>query len=114
MNKFDKLGLGKRPIDTTGNTNEWSNYAYKHDRFCYDSETKKKIALSNCGMVQDIGGGRGGSHSSAEGETGIAPVDAVIDKTLEAESTYLSNPIVQFAVLGLAIYGGVMIIKSFK
>jgi hypothetical protein len=42
---------------------------------------------------------------NAAGETGIAPIDSTVRKTLAFEQSYLGNPITQFALLGLAVYG---------
>jgi|DEB0MinimDraft_10_1074344.scaffolds.fasta_scaffold02741_15 hypothetical protein len=38
-------------------------------------------------------------------ETGIEPVDKLINKSLEFERSHLGNPLVQFALLGFAGYG---------
>ena len=43
--------------------------------------------------------------NQAEGDTGVAPIDATIKKTLAFEQSHLGNPIVQFALLGFAAYG---------
>jgi len=46
-----------------------------------------------------------GHFSGAEGETGIAPIDTVVKKTIEFEQSYLGNPIVQATLFGFAIFG---------
>ena len=46
-------------------------------------------------------------------ETGIAPVDTVITKTLEFEQSKLGNPLVQFALLGLAGFGAYTLVTKF-
>lgn len=45
-------------------------------------------------------------------ETGIQPVDDVITKSLEIEKTYLDRPLIQFAILGLAVYGSITLINK--
>ena len=47
-------------------------------------------------------------YINASGEsqkTGIKPVDTVVEKTISFEKKYLSDPLVQVTVLGLAAYG---------
>ena len=43
--------------------------------------------------------------NNADGKTGIAPIDNTVRKTLAFEQSHLGNPIVQFTLLGLAVYG---------
>lgn len=38
-------------------------------------------------------------------KTGITPVDTAVTKTLAWEQSHLSNPLVQFTLLGFAAYG---------
>ena len=38
-------------------------------------------------------------------ETGVAPIDKAITKTLAFEKSHLGNPLVQFALLGFAGFG---------
>ena len=54
----------------------------------------------------------GYNYLSAD-ETGIAPVDEVITKTLDVEKKYLDRPLIQFAILGLAVFGGVTLVNKF-
>jgi hypothetical protein len=53
----------------------------------------------------------GYNYISAD-ETGIKPVDDVITKSLEIEKTYLDRPLLQFAILGLAVYGSITLINK--
>jgi hypothetical protein len=50
-----------------------------------------------------------GAYAPADGrlptETGVAPIDAAINKTLAFEQSHLGNPLVQFTLLGFAGYG---------
>lgn len=48
---------------------------------------------------------RNSSWDNANGETGIAPIDSAVRKTLAFEQSHLGNPIVQVALLGFAAYG---------
>ena len=50
---------------------------------------------------------------NAEGELGIKPLDQAITKTLEFEKSHLGNPILQFALLGLAVYGAYTIATKY-
>tara|TARA_R110000787_G_scaffold44415_6_gene109020 strand:- start:300 stop:503 length:204 start_codon:yes stop_codon:yes gene_type:complete len=43
--------------------------------------------------------------NDAVGDTGIAPIDSTVKKTLAFEQSHLGNPMVQFALLGFAVYG---------
>jgi len=43
--------------------------------------------------------------ASVEGETGIAPIDTVVKRTLAFEQSYLGNPLVQATLFGFAIFG---------
>jgi len=45
------------------------------------------------------------SWGGANGETGIAPVDMVVKRTVEFEQSYLGNPLVQVTLFGFAIFG---------
>jgi hypothetical protein len=38
-------------------------------------------------------------------KTGIKPVDTLVERTISFEKKHLSNPLVQFTLLGLAAYG---------
>ena len=49
----------------------------------------------------------------AEGETGIKVVDSTITKTLAFEKSHLGNPILQVALLGLAAYGGYVLVTKY-
>ena len=49
----------------------------------------------------------------AEGETGIKPVDTVITKTLAFEKSHLGNPMLQVFLLGLAAYGGYVLVTKY-
>ena len=51
-------------------------------------------------------------YLSAE-ETGIKPVDSVITKTLAFEQSHLGQPLVQFALLGLAGFGAYTLINKY-
>mgnify|MGYP003645121826 CR=1 FL=1 len=47
-------------------------------------------------------------------KTGITPVDKTITRTLEFEKSYLGNPFIQIAILGLAGYGVYRLIAKNK
>tara|TARA_R110000868_G_scaffold335707_1_gene596571 strand:- start:65 stop:223 length:159 start_codon:yes stop_codon:yes gene_type:complete len=46
-------------------------------------------------------------------ETGVAPIDSAITKTLAFEKSHLGNPLVQFALLGLAGFGVYILVTKF-
>ena len=48
----------------------------------------------------------------AEGETGIKPVDTIVTRALDFEKSYLGNPMVQVALLGLAVYGAYTLVTK--
>ncbi len=45
------------------------------------------------------------SSDDLPNKTGVAPIDSVVSKTLAFEQSHLGNPLVQFALLGLAGFG---------
>ena len=49
----------------------------------------------------------------AEGDTGIAPIDSTVRKTLAFEQSHLGNPLAQVAILGLAVYGAYHLATKF-
>jgi hypothetical protein len=49
----------------------------------------------------------------AEGETGIKPVDTIVTRALDFEKSYLGNPMVQVALLGLAVYGAYTLVTKY-
>ena len=86
------------------------NYDYMgHSNMGHSNMGHSNMGHSNMGhsnMVDSY------DYLSAE-ETGIKPVDDVITKTLAFEQSHLGQPLVQFALLGLAGFGAYTLIKKF-
>tara|TARA_R110001606_G_scaffold102288_3_gene224550 strand:- start:1036 stop:1209 length:174 start_codon:yes stop_codon:yes gene_type:complete len=53
------------------------------------------------------------NYNYANHETGIEPIDKVINKTLAFEQSYLGKPLVQFGLLGLAAFGAYVLVKKY-
>ena len=54
-----------------------------------------------------------GGYYQAVGQTGIAPVDKAVTRTLQFEQSYLGNPLVQVTLLGLAGFGAYTLIMKY-
>ena len=82
--------------------------SYRIEKGCTCSAIEP--ATGHCRFPTNCSGSilRQSGYGSADGlptETGIAPIDSAIVKTLAFEQSYLGNPLVQVALLGFAGFG---------